>query len=467
MEIQDRPRGVSDEALAGDENLFVSSEYPFSIAEWSAQDFSNIYVRFRPHLERHARKFLNDPGQVEEVVQEAFLYLMTSLPELDSEIGVLKFLKWKTKMLALDVIRSSSRAPVEVDVDSVELRANLPEPDSRLAQADDAAIVSMALAKLPLRQREALVAAVYEEKSHQAAAIQLGLSENAFRQLLHRSRAAFRKALIGEAETAGKSLSEILSIAAKKAAKESGRIASAAGAVLLILGLALALPFQPQLPAEQLSEPAPVAETAPDSNQPVTAEPSPLVETEVAEESELVLEVEAEETLILGEVVQAAAPVEQTQSEPVESEELIQDEPALEILFASATETSAAQAGFYLGENRSSTYDFYKDQNLEVFGGQGLSVFARYQAGEADQFVVELVADNKRIFAVPTLVSSDSFVEAGHFVDRHLLSGFVLVDSDDRVIENTILESKTVEVLIRRDLLNTLISTSLYVISIN
>ena len=85
----------------------LDSEYAVFLKDWSAKDFANIYVRFRPHLISHAQKFLREKTQAEEVVQDAFLYLMTALPELDSELGVLKFLKWKTKMLCLDIIRSS------------------------------------------------------------------------------------------------------------------------------------------------------------------------------------------------------------------------------------------------------------------------------------------------------------------------------------------------------------------------
>jgi len=59
-----------------------------NLKNWTAEDFASIYVRFRPHLERQARRYLSNPVQAEEVVQDAFLYLMTTLPELDSELGV-------------------------------------------------------------------------------------------------------------------------------------------------------------------------------------------------------------------------------------------------------------------------------------------------------------------------------------------------------------------------------------------
>jgi RNA polymerase sigma-70 factor (ECF subfamily) len=218
---------------------FADSLTPAVLKDWSAKDFASIYVRFRPHLDRHAKRFLNNDSQVEEVVQDAFLYLMTTLPDLDSELGVLRFLKWKTRLLSLDVIRANSRVNLAPLDEHGEFEANIPEISQDLERADDAAIVSLALAKLQPRHREALIATLYEEKSAQVVSAQMGLSENAFRQLLFRSRSAFKKALIGEAETAGLSMSGILSLAARKAAADSGKIASVAGAFLLVLAVSI------------------------------------------------------------------------------------------------------------------------------------------------------------------------------------------------------------------------------------
>jgi RNA polymerase sigma factor (sigma-70 family) len=231
----------SDEEFGAPEyrEHLADSLTPAVLKDWSAADFASIYVRFRPHLERHARRYLVNPSQVEEVVQDAFLYLMTTLPELDSEVGVLKFLKWKTRLLSLDVIRINSRVSIAPLDDQPEIAANSPEMSLEMERADDAAIVSMALAKLQPRQREVLIASIYEEKSTDAVAEQLGLSENATRQLLFRARSAFKKALIGEVETAGMSAGQILSVAARKAAAESGKYVAAAGAFLLVMAVSL------------------------------------------------------------------------------------------------------------------------------------------------------------------------------------------------------------------------------------
>jgi RNA polymerase sigma-70 factor (ECF subfamily) len=241
---------------------------PAVLKDWTAADFASIYVRFRPHLERHARRFLVNPSQVEEVVQDAFLYLMTTLPELDSELGVLKFLKWKTRLLALDVIRANSRAVMAPLDEQPEMAAAGDELSADLERADDAAIVALALAKLQPRHREAIVATMYEEKSAELVAAQMGLNENAFRQLLFRARSAFKKALVGEAETQGKSISEILSIAARKAAAESGKYISAAGAFLLVIAVSVGLlPNLSQPTQLEISAPSPTEISTPSDTQ--------------------------------------------------------------------------------------------------------------------------------------------------------------------------------------------------------
>ena len=254
----------SDEEF-GDLELKERAGKPVKLAEWSAQDFSSIYLRFRPHLERHARRFLRNPSQVDEVVQDAFLYLMVSLPELDSEIGVLRFLKWKTRLLALDVIRASGRAYIN-SIDDVAEPASLdPEISSSLEQQDDAAVVKLALSKLNPRHREVLIASMYEEKSTEQIAAQVGLSENATRQLIFRARAAFKKALIGDIDTTGMSAAAILSVAARKAAADGKKVGAAALTLIALVVMSFtAFPGLNRPPVDPMAE---APSTSSNSNQ--------------------------------------------------------------------------------------------------------------------------------------------------------------------------------------------------------
>ena len=226
-EIRDRYDHGADENVDG------------NLKNWSAEDFASIYVRFRPHLERQARRYLSNPVQAEEVVQDAFLYLMTTLPELDSELGVLKFLKWKTRLLCLDVYRSASNKRETSVPEYMEFASDDEELNADLERAEDNAIIRMALAQLNPRQREVLVASVYEEKTTEEIADQLELSPNATRQLLFRARSAFKKALVGEAEIQGKSISQVLSIAAKKAALDARENAAKVGAFIVLVAVGI------------------------------------------------------------------------------------------------------------------------------------------------------------------------------------------------------------------------------------
>jgi RNA polymerase sigma-70 factor (ECF subfamily) len=229
-----------DESLDDVENPEFRAHGAAVLKDWSAQDFANIYTRFRPHLERHARRFLRSQHQVDEVVQDAFLYLMVTLPELDSEIGVLRFLKWKVRLLCLDVIRASGRAIINNIDEIAEPASKDAEVGSEMEHIEDAAIVRLALSKLNPRHREVLLASMYEEKSTREIASQVGLSENATLQLIFRARAAFKKALLGDnVDTAGMSVTAILSVAARKAAHDAKQISAQAMVFVLFMLLAL------------------------------------------------------------------------------------------------------------------------------------------------------------------------------------------------------------------------------------
>jgi RNA polymerase sigma-70 factor (ECF subfamily) len=152
---------------------------------------------------------------------------------------VLRFLKWKTRLLALDVIRASGKAYINSLDDIQEPESLDPEVSSHLESQDDAAVVKLALSKLNPRHREVLIASMYEEKSTEQIASQVGLSENATRQLIFRARAAFKKALIGDIDTTGMSAGAILSVAARKAAQESKKIGASAMALIALVVMSL------------------------------------------------------------------------------------------------------------------------------------------------------------------------------------------------------------------------------------
>jgi RNA polymerase sigma-70 factor (ECF subfamily) len=99
---------------------------------------------------------------------------------------------------------------------------------------------------------------MYEEKSTEEIASQVGLSENATRQLIFRARAAFKKALIGDVDTTGMSAAAILSVAARKAASEGKKVGAAALTLIALVVMSVTVfPGLNGAPSDQMAE-APV-----------------------------------------------------------------------------------------------------------------------------------------------------------------------------------------------------------------
>jgi RNA polymerase sigma-70 factor (ECF subfamily) len=96
---------------------------------------------------------------------------------------------------------------------------------------------------------------MYEEKSTEQIAEQVGLSENATRQLIFRARAAFKKALIGDVDTTGMSAAAILSVAARKAASEGKKVGAAALTLIALVVMSFtAFPGLNRAPTDPMAD---------------------------------------------------------------------------------------------------------------------------------------------------------------------------------------------------------------------
>lgn len=451
---------------------------PAILKDWTAAEFASIYVRFRPHLERHARRFLQNPDQVEEVVQDAFLYLMTTLPELDSELGVLKFLKWKVRLLSLDVIRLNTRASLAPLEEQPDIAAEVPELSQDLERADDAAVVALALAKLQPRHREVLIASLYEEKSNEVVASQMGLTENATRQLLFRARSSFKKALIGEADSQGMSASELLSLAARKAARESGRYGSAVGVVLLTLTVSFGvLPNFKQLTIDQVSEPAPVqlqvAEgmAEPDASSlqtQATPAEARLEPEQIGGVSQEEVEPPASEVPAEGVPAPASpvAPTVPTSTEPT-AEIGFLDPNLNEVSLATILSTNVSQAGYYTNSYTSSDFlsSGFRASSIEIFGGTGISAFLDIDLATPTihNAVFQMWVEGNPYFAVAINSSTRMNSLIDGFEIEYLASNFWVVDDSGKVFDQSPLASASATVTLILDTTGKPISASMQV----
>ena len=425
-----------------------------NLKDWSAQDFASIYVRFRPHLERHARRYLANPIQAEEVVQDAFLYLMTTLPEMDSELGVLKFLKWKIRLLSFDILRSASTRRETPLLEYADYESDDPEFTADLERAEDNAVIRMALARLNPRQREALVASVYEEKTSEEVAQQLGLSANATRQLLFRARSAFRKALVGEAEIQGKSISQVLTIAAKKAALEVREHGTKVGAFLVLAAVGLGvLPSLVSSPETVVAE-APVVEY-PAADDQATTDQEPAVPSGPAESNDRAEPFESVDDDFVApeaeaEVFEETATVPST---PQTVDPIIV--PPLEQRLTNQTlgtilATDVSNAGFYTGSYAAPFASVFEGVSVEVFGGTGISAFLDLdtESKTVDLVLFQMRVDGEDYFGVASSTDMETSNSGNGYTISIVCEEFYVVDEQRNVFsESPLADSKAVVTL--------------------
>jgi RNA polymerase sigma factor (sigma-70 family) len=198
-------------------------------------DFAGLYIRHRASFTLHARRYLRDARDADEVVQEAFLRLFLALPELETELQALAYCRRTITNLCIDRYRAQARRPSLVDLDSAgALDLAEDDPGDPVVRAEDAAMVRAALSLLSPLHRAALVKREIEEKTLPVIAEELEIPEDSVKHVLFRARRALRRILAGTSLAPG-SDAEIAGALGRAVRSSSGGVA--AFLMLLVLGL--------------------------------------------------------------------------------------------------------------------------------------------------------------------------------------------------------------------------------------
>lgn len=88
--------------------------------------------------------------------------------------------------------RYDGRAPLRAWAFAIAVNEGHPEPGDRFARADDAALLSAAMARLPLAQREAFALVAVEGFESAEAALALGVPEGTVKSRVHHARRHLR-----------------------------------------------------------------------------------------------------------------------------------------------------------------------------------------------------------------------------------------------------------------------------------
>ena len=152
-----------------------------------------MVARKLPRMLALAQRMLGDAVEAEDVAQDAMLRAWKQAPKWRP--GKAKFDTWLHRValnLCYDRLRRRREIPTDVPPDRPD---EGPAPDRGLLAAELGVRVDVALARLPERQREAIVLCHYQELTNIEAASLMEVSVEALESLLSRGRRALRLAL--------------------------------------------------------------------------------------------------------------------------------------------------------------------------------------------------------------------------------------------------------------------------------
>jgi RNA polymerase sigma factor (sigma-70 family) len=145
-----------------------------------------------PRVLALARRMLGDPTEAEDVAQETFVRAWKAAKTWRP--GRARFDTWLHRV-AMNLCYDRLRRRGRLQGDPPDLADEGPGPDRDLHARDVGRRVDAALAILPVRQREAIVLAHYQELPAAEAAAIMGVSIEALESLLARARRSLRLAL--------------------------------------------------------------------------------------------------------------------------------------------------------------------------------------------------------------------------------------------------------------------------------
>jgi RNA polymerase sigma-70 factor (ECF subfamily) len=183
---------ASADAVAQDED----SRLMLRIAARDERAFATLVSAHHGRVYALCRRMIGDDAEAEDTAQEVFLKLWTQ-PTSWSPEGA-RFSTWLYRVTAnasIDRLRKRVPEPVDTIPDHADDR---PGPAAALHSSQVAARVEAALARLPDRQRLALVLTYYQGLSNKEAATALEVNVDALESLLARARRSLKDELADE-----------------------------------------------------------------------------------------------------------------------------------------------------------------------------------------------------------------------------------------------------------------------------
>lgn len=162
-----------------------------------------LTTRLLPRAYRHAARVLGDRAAAEDVAQEAMMRLWKAAPDWRQD-GPAQPATWLYRVVAnlcVDHLRKAGRMDALEDPDMAP--SDAPGAEARLIAGDRQAAFDAALARLPERQRQAVVLRHIEGLANPEIAEILGVGVEAVESLVARGKRALAAMLAPQKEDLG------------------------------------------------------------------------------------------------------------------------------------------------------------------------------------------------------------------------------------------------------------------------
>jgi RNA polymerase sigma factor (sigma-70 family) len=166
--------------------------------------YEQLLGKYREPLHRHVTRMVRDKGQVDDLVQEAFIKAFSSLGSYSAEFA---FSTWLYKIATnhtIDHLRRKKLATVSMDrppgrEDGDERQIEVPDqtyrPDRHVMEDQQRALIHEAIARLPEKYHRVIVMRHQQEMSYEEIAEELDLPLGTVKAHIFRARALLYKHL--------------------------------------------------------------------------------------------------------------------------------------------------------------------------------------------------------------------------------------------------------------------------------
>ena len=160
------------------------------------QAFDILFVRYQHKIQRLVSRFLRDPEEIEDVVQESFIKAYRALPRFRGDSAFYTWLYRIAINTSKNFLEAKTRRPPAVDIDSKDAEAmdgadqlrHSENPENVLRQDELKSMIKIAIDELPNELRSAVTLREFDGLSYEQIAEVMECPVGTIRSRIFRAR---------------------------------------------------------------------------------------------------------------------------------------------------------------------------------------------------------------------------------------------------------------------------------------